>query len=198
MKRALAAALVFTAAVARAEEPKDLGHFAWLPAFLDTHSAVEIAATEGQSREAISTNCSDKLVYDAFVIEYQRMTYEPEAADTLKRHQRIFYTVHIGTIDPESIKVQAAGESAPGIPFWMVSFDARPEPGFFPYLNMLEHYGETRTPQVFSSRGKIRTIILGYLVDEKRANELAEKFRASLKTALDASPELTRPAQSAA
>lgn len=196
--RAFIAALVLTATSAGTQEPTPAeSPFAWLGSFLETHSTITIAATDDSPREIVSTRWG-RQSYRGIVLEYTRSTYDAGAPDTVKRHQRILYIAGIADIDPDTIAVQNAGEPAPGVTFWMVSFNVRPDPGFFEYHNFLEHYGETKTPQVFTSKGKIRTIILGYLADEKQANQLAEKFRASLKAALEAQPTSTRPDQSAA
>lgn len=196
--RAFIAALVLTATAASTQEPAPAeSPFDWLGPFLETHSTITIAATDDSPRETVSTRWG-RHTYRGITLEYTRSTYDADATDTVKRHQRILYIAGIADIDPDTIAVQNAGESAPGVTFWMVSFNVQPDPGFFDYHNFLEHYGETKTPQVFTSKGKIRTIILGYLTDEKQANELAEKFRESLRTAVEALPDVTRPDQSAA
>jgi hypothetical protein len=197
--RVLIAALIPMATLTVAEEKiAPDPDFAWLVDFLEANSAITIVATEETPREVISTRTQGRIVYGDLIVEYERFTYQSDMPDMLERHQKIFYSADLAAIDPDTIAVQNAGESAPGVSFWMVSFDARPDPGFFAYHNIVQHYGETNTPQVFTSKGKIRTIILGYLTDEKKANELAEKFRTSLKAAIEASPDATRPTQSAA
>ncbi len=196
MMRALTAALLLTVTLAVADETNAPDpNFAWLVDFLTTNSSVTIAATDDQPREDINTRTNGKVFQDALIVEYERFTYQLDTPDDLDRHQRILYTVNLTTIDPETITVQRAGESAPGVPFWMVSFDVRTDPGYFPYMNIIEHHGETKTPQVFTSKGKIRQVILGYVANEELAKELAEKFSASLKAAL---ADLKRPTQSAA
>jgi len=198
--RALIAALLLATAPAFAEEATAPDpNFAWLTGFLETNSSVDLAGTDETPREAISTRTQARIVHGALIIEYERFTYRLDAPEVLDRHQKIFYTAGLAAIDPGSIAVQQAGESAPGVPFWMVSFDVRPDPGHFPYTNIVQHYGETKTPQVFTSKGKIRQIILGYVPTAELANELAEKFRASLKAAAATTPaEVTRPDQSVA
>lgn len=195
--RALIAALLFTATATAAQETDTPDpNFGWLVEFLASNSSVTLTAAEKSPREDISTRTQGRIVYGDLIVEYDRLTYETDKPDELKRHQKIFYSADLAAIDPDTIRVQQAGESAPGVPFWMVSFGVRANPGFFPYSNIIQHYGETKTPQVFTSKGKIREIALGYVATEDLANELAEKFRASLKAAPAA--ETTRPDQSAA
>lgn len=194
--RALTAALLFTTTLAIAEKLPPDPNFAWLVEFLETNSSIDVVATDDRPREGIKTHTPGNLSGGTLLVEYERITYRLDTPDEIDRHQRILYSVDLTNIDPVSINVQRAGESAPGVPFWMVSFTVRPDPGFFGYTNIIEHYGETNTPQVFTSKGKIRQIILGYVTTEELAKELAEKFSASLKAATK--DDATRPAQSAA
>lgn len=198
--RALIAALLLTATVTTSEETNAPDpNFAWLVDFLAANSSITLTTPEESSREDISTRTQGHIVYGSLIVEYDRLTYQADKPDEPKRHQKILYTANLAAIDPDTIRVQRAGESAPGVPFWMVSFGVRADLGFFPYSNIIQHYGETKTPQVFTSKGKIREIALGYVATEELANELAERFRTSLKAATTTLPSgATRPNQSAA
>lgn len=198
--RALIAALLLLPTAAITEETNTPDpNFGWLVAFLEENSSITLAATAETPRESISTRTQGRIVYGDLIIEYDRLTYQADTPDEPKQHQKILYSADLAAIDPGTVRVQRVGESAPGVPFWMVSFGVRENPGFFPYSNIIQHYGETKTPQVFTSKGKIREIALGYVATEELANELAEKFRASLKAATTTAPaDATRPNQSAA
>lgn len=131
--RALIAALLLLPTAAITEETNTPDpNFGWLVAFLEENSSITLAATAETPRESISTRTQGRIVYGDLIIEYDRLTYQADTPDEPKQHQKILYSADLAAIDPGTVRVQRVGESAPGVPFWMVSFGVRENPGFSP------------------------------------------------------------------
>jgi hypothetical protein len=132
---------------------------------------------------------------ERLILVYQRIAYD--GAKQPQSRQIINYTFEWNDLDAATIQLVPWEGQYTGEDYFLVSIRVDPKREFIPYSNLVEQRRASGDVDVTGSRGKMRTIVLGYFLDR----DTAERFTGMLREVLAAIKRPTapeRPDQSAA
>ena len=147
-----------------------------LQAYLEEFSGV-LDVDDDRGREFISTRLSDPDAGGAFVLVYERKQYDSVETRTPSTRQIIHYPFALSDLSPSSMEVREWAGPLSGRPYYMVLATVEAEKRFIDYTNIVETRLEDGGVDVTSSRGKARSLALGYFREKKTAQEFANAFR---------------------
>ena len=157
-------------------EPGPETSIAGLQAYLEEFSGV-LDVDDDRGREYISTRLSDSDPGGAFVLVYERKRYDSVETRTPSTRQIIHYPFALSDLSPSSLEVREWAGPLSGRPYYMVLATVEAEKQFIDYTNFFETRLEDGSVDVTSSRGKARSLALGYFRGKETAQEFADAFR---------------------
>ena len=116
------------------------------------------------------------------MLMYRRASYGGAGDDSLESQQTIHYTIVLGDIAAESIRIETWTGFNSNQTFRLVRAEINDAAEFVPYTNVFERKLEDGSVDVTSSRGRVREVVLGYFADETTAARLADEFRGMLES----------------
>ncbi|MCH8204887.1 MAG: hypothetical protein IID09_06955 [Candidatus Hydrogenedentes bacterium] len=164
-----------------------------LQAYLEEFSGV-LDVDDDRGREFISTRLSDPDPQGGLVLVYERNRYDSVETRTPSSRQIIHYPFALSDLSPSSMEVREWPGPLSGRPYYMVLAAVQAEKRFIDYTNIFETRLDDGSVDVTSSRGKARSLALGYFREKEKAQEFADAFRDLLLR--DASRDPVRPPDS--
>ena len=161
-----------------------------LQAYLEEFSGV-LDVDDDRGREFISTRLSDPDPQGGLVLVYERNRYDSVETRTPSSRQIIHYPFALSDLSPSSMEVREWPGPLSGRPYYMVLATVQAEKRFIDYTNIFETRLDDGSVDVTSSRGKARSLALGYFREKEIAQEFADAFRDLLLR--DASRDPVRP-----
>lgn len=152
----------------------------WLQDFLQEFSVVADIDPDSGAREIVSTRLQSHPEAGRVILSYQRSTYATGSPRSLERRQVIQYTVTIADVNRSGVETASWTAPRSGETFWMVSVPIQENAKFVPYTNLVEMRLDDGSVDVTSSRGRVRSIALGYFSSESVAKRFAEAFETYL------------------
>lgn len=153
----------------------------WIQAYLEEFSLV--LDTDGErKREFIATRLTASENEDTLVLVYERNRYTDLDSAAPDSRQRIHYPFELADLNPMTIEVRSWIAPLSKSSFYIVLISVREEKGFVDYSNIVEERQADGTVDVTSSRGKARTLALGYFSAEENARRLAEATKELLES----------------
>lgn len=177
---AVALALVAAATLPVAAQDAPPAGWEWLQDFLHEFSVVADIDADSGARDVVSTRLETHPDDGRAILSYQRSTYATGSPRSLERRQVIQYTLSLDDVDRKAIESQAWIGPRSGEEYWMVMAPIREDSDFVPYTNLVEIRLDDGSVDVTSSRGRVRTVALGYFTSQAAASEFAKGFRAFL------------------
>lgn len=148
--------------------------FRWIQDFLREFSTTQDIDDGTGGREVLSTRLETHPDSGRAILSYERSTYASASPGSLRRRQVIQYTVTFDDLDAATLRRQAWTGQRSGDESWIVIVDIRPDADFVPYTNLVETRMSDGSVDVTSSRGRVRTIALGYFTSQDQADQLVE------------------------
>lgn len=148
--------------------------------FLEEFSLVADRSAAGEGKEVFSTRLMDHPDADTYILVYERTQYDEADSTTYRSRQMINYTFALGDLDPDSVAVREWAGPLSDRTYWFVSVGIRASTEFVPYSNLVEEALEDGTVDVTTSRGKARSLALGYFSERGLAAQFAERVGALL------------------
>ncbi len=163
-------------ATAAGDEPGPETGIRGLQAYLEEFSGV-LDVDDDRGREFISTRLTDPDPEGAFVLVYERKRYDSIETRTPTTRQIIHYPFALSNLSPSSMEVREWTGPLSGRLYSMVLATVDAEKQFIDYTNIVETRLEDGRADVTSSRGKARTLALGYFRKQETAQDFADAFR---------------------
>ena len=154
-------------------DPQDNATIPWIQTFLDEFSLVLDTHPE-RGREFIATQLTTPEGEDTLVLVYERSRYSDPKSEKPDSRQRIHYPFELRDLNPDTLVVRSWTGPLSGNSFHMVLIEVTKAKGFVDYSNIVEERLPDGSIDVTSSRGKARTLALGYFSSEENARRLAD------------------------
>ncbi len=172
---ACAPVAILLAAAAGGEAGRETS-IAGLQAYLVEFSGV-LDVDDDRGREFISTQLTDPDPAGAFALVYERNRYDSVETRTPATRQIIRYPFAFSNLSPSSMEVREWAGPLSGRRYYMVLATVETEKQFIDYTNIVETRLEDGSVDVTSSRGKARTLALGYFREKETAQKFADAFQ---------------------
>lgn len=147
-----------------------------LQAYLEEFSGV-LDVDDDRGREFISTRLSTPDPGGALVLVYERKRYDSVEARAPSSHQIIHYPFALSDLSPSSMEIREWPGPLSGRSYYMVLATVEAEKRFIEYTNVFETRLDNGSVDVTTSRGKARSLALGYFREKEKAQEFADAFR---------------------
>jgi hypothetical protein len=172
--------LLTAAALSSGAGEPDTGQFQYIREYLSEFSIVTDGTATGP-RDVVLTRLEPHPDPGRAVLMYRRASYAGSGEKSLESQQTIHYTLALGDISANSIRIQTWEGSHSKHTFQLVSAVVEESAELVPYTNVFERKLDDGTVDVTSSRGRVRELVLGYFADETAAARLADEFRGMLE-----------------
>ena len=147
---------------------------------------------EDRGREFISTRITAPDPEGAYVLVYERKQYDSVETRVPSSLQIIHYPFALSDLEPSSVEVREWAGPLSGRRYYLVLVRVVTKKQFIDYTNVVERRLESGSVDVTSSRGKARTLVLGYFLESKTAQEFCDAFRGVFLRDGKARPEAIR------
>ena len=179
----LTSATLLAVAAATAAGPGDEPEAAldWIRAYLGEFSLVTDESKNRNQRQRFSTRLMPHANPGTHVLVYEWTRLEGPDTGMPASHQLIYYTFSLSDLDPETIDVRIWAGPLSGKSYWMVGVKISAKTGFIPYSNLVEERLPDGSVDITNSRGKARTLAIGYFGSRHDADRLAQRLRSLLR-----------------
>ena len=143
---------------------------------LNTHSRITQTDANGNPTARTETHL-EKYAGGKFVLIYERWEYADGMDHPATTIQMITYTFRLEELDPASIGTKATSDTPDAPPFWMAEIRVRPSTEFIPYKNYTDTYEAGSLTDRSTSKGKSRTMAVGYFDSRATAQKCADLLR---------------------
>lgn len=163
----------------------------WVRGYLEEFSVVLDTNPDKDDRELLTTRLIEHPEPETMILVYERSQFDADQSGVPVTRQLINYTFSMADVDPKTLVARPWKGPRSGETFWMVAINIKTSKEFVTYSNLFEQRLPSGEVDVTSSRGKSRTLALGYFRREAQAEQLLELVQSVLDEM--AKPEATKP-----